>query len=259
MARGGFRLLVFDWDGTLMDSIASIVECTQAALRELELAPLPEDRIRRAIGMGLRESVEEFYPGSAAEILGRVIERYRHHWLATYKDHPVLFTGAEEALRALAGAGYLLAVATGKSRRGLDRELQSTGLAPLFHASRTADEAPSKPHPQMLLDLMAELGARAPETLMIGDTGWDLAMARNAGARSVAVLCGSHLRPELEEHAPLAVLERVSELPAWLAAGGHPANPLPPLPPSPPPSPSPSRRAGARRGRSGTRGGRGGR
>jgi phosphoglycolate phosphatase len=250
MRRDSFRLLVFDWDGTLMDSIAAIVECTQAALRELELEPLPEERIRRAIGMGLRESVEEFYPGSAQEILGRVIERYRHHWLVTYKDHPVLFAGVEETLRALAGGGYLLAVATGKSRRGLDRELQATGLAPVFHASRTADEAPSKPHPQMLLDLMAELGAGPRETLMVGDTGWDLAMARNAGARAVAVLCGSHRRAELEEHAPLAVLERVSELPAWLAVKRAPARSR---------AASPSRRAGAGRGRSGTRGGRGGR
>jgi phosphoglycolate phosphatase len=214
----GYRVLVFDWDGTLMDSIASIVACTQAALGELGLQPLPEARIRRAIGMGLRESVEMFYPGCDGETHLRLLEGYRRHWVETYKDRPVLFAGVAATLQGLGGAGYRLAVATAKSRRGLDRELQATGLAALFHASRTADEAPSKPHPRMVLDLMAELDARPHETLVIGDSGWDLAMARNAGADAVAVLSGSQRREELEEHAPLACLESVVELPAWLQA-----------------------------------------
>ena len=214
---GGYRVLVFDWDGTLMDSIAAIVACTQCALGEIGLAPLPEARIRRAIGMGLRESVEMFYPGCDEALHLRLLERYRHHWLETYKDHPVLFAGVAETLAALERQGYLLAVATAKSRRGLDRELAVTGLAPHFHASRTADEAPSKPHPQMLLDLMAELGALPHQTLMVGDSGWDLAMARNAGSHSVAVLSGSQRREELAVHQPLAFLASVVELPAWLA------------------------------------------
>ena len=123
-----FRLLVFDWDGTLMDSIGTIVACTQATIRELELGELPEKTIRGMIGLGLRETIETLSPGCDEQLFGRILEGYRKHWHTTYRDMPLLFTGVGEMLRELAAEGYLLAVATGKSRRGLDYALEQTGL-----------------------------------------------------------------------------------------------------------------------------------
>jgi phosphoglycolate phosphatase len=118
-----FRLLVFDWDGTLMDSIGSIVTCTQAAIRELGLRQMSDEAIRGTIGLGLRETIEALSPGCGEETFGRILECYRRHWTATYRDMPLLFPGAGEMLRGLAAEGYLLAVATGKSRRGLEYSL----------------------------------------------------------------------------------------------------------------------------------------
>ena len=215
MAAREFRLLVFDWDGTLMDSIATIVACTQAAIVDVGLEPPSTQDVRAAVGLGLRESMERFYPGLEEALYPPLVESYRRLWLAEYKECPVLIEGAESAVRELAAAGYLLGVATAKGRRGLDRELERTGLAPFFHATRTVDEAPSKPHPGMLLGLMEELGVAPDETLMIGDTLWDLEMARNAGCAGLGVLTGSHGCEELERLA-LACLPSVREIPAWL-------------------------------------------
>lgn len=210
-----FRLLVFDWDGTLMDSIATIVACTQAAIREVGLEARPDEEVRATVGLGLRETMERFFPGLADAHYQPLVESYRRRWLEEFKECPMLFPGAADALRDLAGAGYLLAVATAKGRRGLERELERTGLAPLFHATRTVDEAPSKPHPGMLLGLMEELGVEAAETLMIGDTAWDLEMARNASCAGVGVLTGGHSRRDLERLA-LACLDSVCDVPGWL-------------------------------------------
>ena len=138
------RLLVFDWDGTLMDSIGTIVACTQAVIRELELGELPEQTIRGTIGLGLRETVEVLVPGCDDALFETIIEAYRRHWYLTFRDTPMLFAGVEAMLRDLSEEGYLLAVATGKSRRGLDFSLEQTGLGGLFHSTRTADEAFSK-------------------------------------------------------------------------------------------------------------------
>lgn len=216
LETSSFQLLVFDWDGTLMDSIASIVACTRATLEELELPPLPEETIRGTIGLGMRETLEVLCPGGGEEMFGRVLECYRKHWLATWRDRPVLFEGVREMLEALAGDGYLLAVATGKSRRGLDHVLAETSLSQIFHATRTVDEAFSKPHPQMLLDILDELGVPARSAVMIGDTTYDLEMARSAGTASIGVCTGSHCREELERFGPIACLEGVVELREWL-------------------------------------------
>jgi phosphoglycolate phosphatase len=217
------RLLVFDWDGTLMDSVGTIVACTQAVIQELELGELPEETIRNTIGLGLRETVEVLVPGCGDALFETIIEAYRRHWYLTFRDTPVLFAGVEAMLRDLSKEGYLLAVATGKSRRGLDFSLEQTGLGSLFHSTRTADEAFSKPHPQMLLDILSDLGVRPAEALMIGDTTFDLEMARNAGTGGIGVCTGSHCREDLQRLAPLACLERVVELPGWLAAAREPA------------------------------------
>jgi phosphoglycolate phosphatase len=211
-----FRLLVFDWDGTLMDSVGTIVACTQATIRGLGL-PLPDEPVIRAtIGLGLRETVDRLQPGCDEALFQRILGGYRDHWHGTYRDLPLLFPEVHGLLADLAAEGYLLAVATGKSRRGLDHALAQCGLAARFHATRTADEAPSKPHPQMLWDLLEELGARPEETLMVGDTTHDLEMARGAGVAAVGVASGTQPREELLRLAPLACLERVAELAAWL-------------------------------------------
>lgn len=216
LSANPFRLLVFDWDGTLMDSIGSIVACTRATLEDLGLPGLPDEKIRGTIGLGLRETVEVLWPGGGEEVFSQVLECYRKHWLATWRDLPLLFDGVPEMLAELAADGYLLAVATGKSRRGLNHVLEQTGLAGLFHATRTVDEAFSKPHPQMLLDILDELGVKAGDAVMIGDTTYDLEMARSAGTASVGVCTGSHCREELERFGPVACLEGVVGLREWL-------------------------------------------
>ncbi|HWM90486.1 MAG TPA: HAD-IA family hydrolase [Thermoanaerobaculia bacterium] len=217
------RLLVFDWDGTLMDSVGTIVACTQAVIRELELGELPEEKVRGTIGLGLRETIELLIPGCDDALFESIIESYRRHWWGTFRDRPVLFPGVGEMLRGFAEEGYLLAVATGKSRRGLDHSLEQTGLLDLFHSTRTVDEALSKPHPQMLLDILDDLGVRPAEAVMIGDTTFDLEMARSAGTGGIGVCSGSHCREELQRLEPLACLETVVDLPAWLAATREPA------------------------------------
>lgn len=213
-----FRLLVFDWDGTLMDSIGPIVACTQTTIRELGLGELPERTIRGTIGLGLRETIDILSPGCGEDLYGEILDCYRKHWVATYRDMPPLFAGVEGMLRDLAADGYLLAVATGKSRRGLEYALEQTGLREVFHATRTVDEAFSKPHPQMLLDILDDLGVPAREAVMIGDTTYDLEMARSARTPSIGVCTGSHSREELESLEPVVCLEQVVELAPWLAA-----------------------------------------
>ena len=152
-----FKLLVFDWDGTLMDSEAQIVASMNAAITDLGLPQLPHRTISNIIGLGLQEAINALLPGRDSQFHDRLVERYRHHFLFSTIAQAPLFEGAEQTLRALHADGYLLAVATGKGRQGLNRVLADTGLQSLFHASRCADETSSKPHPQMLLELMDEL------------------------------------------------------------------------------------------------------
>src|SRR4051794_17148929 len=155
-ARRRYELLVFDWDGTLIDSAPTIVACIQSACRDLDL-PVPDDaRASHVIGLGLQDALAYAVPGLAPGEYGRVVERYRHHFLAR-DPHMSLFPGTREMLRDLREAGHRLAIATGKSRAGLSRALESTGLGPLFIASRCAAQCASKPAPDMLRELMDEL------------------------------------------------------------------------------------------------------
>ncbi len=215
-----FDLLVFDWDGTLMDSVASIVGCMQAAARDLGIGGVSEAQVRRTIGLGLRESMSALGFGGNEQLWDRLVERYRDRWLSEFRHQIVLFPEVPAVLSELARHGYLLAIATGKSRRGLDRDLEVSGVRHFFHASRTADEALSKPHPQMLFDIFAELGVRPQSALVIGDTTFDLEMAGSAGAAAVGVLSGSHGADELRGAHPLTCLPGVGHLPAWLASNG---------------------------------------
>jgi phosphoglycolate phosphatase len=221
------RLLVFDWDGTLMDSIGTIVDCTLAACEGLvgargaEGARFPAaDRIRESIGLGLAETVQRHFPDWDEALSERLIDNYRRLWRADFKDRVTLFPGSFDTVKSLHAEGYLLGVATAKGRAGLDRELDMTGLGPFFHATRTIDEAPSKPAPGMLLGLFAELGVSPSEALMIGDTSFDLEMAGNAGCRGIGVLSGGQRLEHLAPHRPVAVLPSVRELPEWLRGTG---------------------------------------
>ena len=214
-----FDLIAFDWDGTLFDSTALIARCIQAACADVGAA-VPSDRDAAfVIGMGLAEALRHAAPALPRERYGELANRYRHHYFA--QQHEILmFDGALAMLAALKERRHSLAVATGKSRRGLDEALQSKQLKGLFDATRTADETSSKPHPQMLLELMAELGVGPERTLMIGDTTHDLQLAANAGAASVGVSYGAHDPAEFEAHAPLFVAHSVAELQAWLLRHG---------------------------------------
>ncbi|MDS4012861.1 MAG: HAD-IA family hydrolase [Candidatus Accumulibacter sp.] len=211
-----FDLLVFDWDGTLLDSAGAIVRAIQSASRDLGLPVPSEERARHVIGLGLRDALQHVLPDLPPARYPQLVERYRQHYLA--RDHELrLFDGVPELIGALAEAGFLLAVATGKSRLGLQRAFEHSGIGQCFHASRCADECFSKPHPQMLCELMDELAVGAERTLMIGDTTHDLQMARNAGVAALAVSYGAHPAAALDALAPLARLQAIEELAKWLS------------------------------------------
>lgn len=215
--EGGFKLLVFDWDGTLMDSEAHIVHCMRRAIEDSGLPAKEDAAIRNIIGLGLSEALHALFPKGDGHLHETLTRRYRHHFLSGTHSPSELFAGADETLGALSAKGYLLAVATGKGRHGLDHVLEQTGLKKFFHASRCVDEAPSKPHPQMLLDLMDALGVTPDATLMIGDTEYDIQMARSAGVPALGVSYGVHGRERLLQCGALGCLDAIHELPAWLA------------------------------------------
>lgn len=210
-----FHLLVFDWDGTLTDSADHIVASMQAACDDFGLRLLNPAEVKYIIGLGFREALAHLLPELSPDDYPQMVERYRHHFLSQRASIPV-FPGVNETLHDLHQAGFLLAVATGKSRKGLNRDLQETGLGRYFHASRCADECISKPHPGMLLELIEEMGVSAEKTLMIGDTTHDLQMAKNAGVASLAVSYGAHPKQSLIELSPFACLDDIRELLPWL-------------------------------------------
>jgi phosphoglycolate phosphatase len=215
MARKQFDLIVFDWDGTLMDSTAHITRSIQAACRDLDL-PVPGDEAASyVIGLGLRDALQIAAPTLDAADYPKLSERYRFHYL-TRDQHTELFVGVREMLEDLRASGYLLAVATGKSRVGLNRALDEVRLASQFDATRCADETFSKPHPAMLQELTRELGQDLQRTVMIGDTTHDLQMAENAGAVAVAVTYGAHPGDALMARNPKFCADSVAALAGWL-------------------------------------------
>jgi len=219
MASRKFDLLVFDWDGTLMDSAAAIVTALQAACTDLGL-PVPDDqRAKYIIGLGLHDALSYLLPEVDTGRYPTIVESYRRHFMRLDGDTR-LFPGAADAVVELHRAGLRLAIATGKSRRGLARALAATGLAPYFHATRCADEGHAKPHPGMLRALMEELAVPEHRTLMIGDTTHDMEMARAAGVACLGVAYGAHPREALLDCSPLACLLSVEELRGWLARHG---------------------------------------
>jgi phosphoglycolate phosphatase len=218
--RPRYALLVFDWDGTLVDSEARIAGCLRQALTSVGIEPPAPTRLRKVIGLAMPQVADALLDGADEATAARFIAAFRDAWWCTEAEAAQPFHGIVETLRDLAGR-HRLAVATNKSRRGLDLELRSTGLGDLLCASRCADEARGKPDPQMLHDLLRETGVPPDAALVIGDTAFDLQMAAAAGVAAVAVECGMHDREHLLGHGPLACLPSVAALPAWLTAGAR--------------------------------------
>jgi phosphoglycolate phosphatase len=212
---GKFDLVVFDWDGTIVDSTRAIVDAIQLAAADAGM-PIPSDSASRSIiGLELNAAIATLFENVDRDQVHYLAERYRYHYLV--RDHAVVtFEGVAAAMEDLVSQGFMLGVATGKTRRGLERAMDNTGLRPHFLATRCADECFSKPHPQMLHELMDELGVAPERTLMVGDTQYDLQMASNAGVPSLAVSFGAQPLEVLLPHAPLAHFDRFTKLHQWL-------------------------------------------
>jgi len=214
-ANRRFDLIAFDWDGTLFDSTAIITRCIQAAVADVG-GTVPSDKdASYVIGMALMPALAHAAPDVPKEKYPELGARYKHHYMQ-HQDDISLFEGVLPLLGALREQQYLLTVATGKSRAGLNEALQTVELKDIFHGSRTADETAGKPHPRMLHELMAEFGVTADRVLMIGDTTHDLQMAVNAGCASVAVSYGAHETADFHALNPLFVAHSVRELHDWL-------------------------------------------
>jgi len=217
-----YRVLIFDWDGTLVDSIGRIVESIHVAARSCGLPQVNDELVKGIIGLALPEAVNVLYPDRAD--IG-LIDDFRHfyseHYLALEAQPSALYPGVAKALPEFRDSGYLLAVATGKGRRGLDRVLAGQGWEDFFDITRCADETASKPDPLMIQEILAHCGARPEQALMVGDSIFDLQMARRAGVDSVAVAYGAQPLHVLQQHEPRAAINHFSELGSWLrsAAG----------------------------------------
>ncbi len=200
-----------------MDSTTQIVEAARRAIAELGLPPREDAQVKEIIGLGLKESWHRLFPELSGETdFTAFVESYRGHFFSSDLHLAQPFRGVGAMLESLRQRGHTLAVATGKSRRGLDRDFRRTGLGKLFSGSRTADETRSKPEPDMLLELIEEAGAHADRTVMVGDTEWDLEMARRAGVAAVGVGWGAHPVERLRSLGPLECLEVLDDLRAWL-------------------------------------------
>ncbi|MGP1718392.1 MAG: HAD family hydrolase [Methylophilus sp.] len=212
-----FDLVVWDWDGTIADSTGMITQALIKAADEAGLPVLTEARARSIIGLGLRESIEVLYgniPNAQAQAL---ITNYNRNYYAA-EETILLFSGIVETIASIDRKGCKQAVATGKGRRGLNNALQLSGLAKYFNATKTVDECFSKPHPQMLDELMDELVVMPERTLMIGDSQYDMQMGKNAGVHTAAVTYGSQTATHLQQYSPDHMFDDVATLSAWLLA-----------------------------------------
>jgi len=209
-------LLIFDWDGTLCDSAARIVSCMQSAAKQTAQEVLAPEQIRNVIGLGLPESMLRLYPKLNDAERESLKEAYIEHFLAADKIPSPLFKGVEEGLKHLDAAGFSLAVATGKSRRGLDRVMAYHGFDDLFVATRCANQTRSKPDPLMLSQLLEVCDFEHSQALMVGDTEYDMAMAKTLDMPRLAVSYGVHTTERLIAHAPLACLEDFAQVVQWI-------------------------------------------
>lgn len=212
-----YQLVVFDWDGTLFDSSQFIVHCVQRAAEIAEL-PIPEaNTVKQMIGLSFDQALKRAMPELSPMNAANMVRIYRQCVQESDVGKPVLFNGAREVLKSLVEQGYWLAIATGKGRAGLNADLADLGLQDLFLATRCAEETQSKPHPQMLLELMDEMGVTANQTVMVGDTEYDLQLAENSGVDAVAALYGAHSYEQLMNYKAKYFLNAITDLPIWLA------------------------------------------
>ena len=212
-----FDLIVWDWDGTLANSTGMITDAIVSAAAQVGLPALDPLAASNIIGLGLKESIHALFGNISAEKAQALAKQYTANYYAGESEIP-LFEGAADTIKTLHKRGFKLAVATGKGRRGLNLALEHCGLSPYFHATKTVDECFSKPHPQMLDELMDELIVRPERTLMIGDTSYDLHMASNAGVPAVAVTFGAQSQDKLNSYYSIAMFNQFSELRSWLLA-----------------------------------------
>ena len=216
-----YKLLVFDWDGTLADSAGMIVRAMQSAIVGLRLPPRSDQQIGELIGLGLNEALMRLYPELELESLKRLLSGYRAQWLSEGAGEASLFPRALEAVREMYAQGCRIAIATGKGRAGLNRSLKHHAeLIPMISSSRTADETASKPDPLMLREILEEEGLAPSDALMIGDTEYDMAMAHAIAMPALGVTCGVHEPARLLDAGALALVNDVGAVPAWLATQG---------------------------------------
>lgn len=206
------KLLIFDWDGTLCDSLSRIVHCLRCAAESVGLPPPSELDARNIVGLGMVDALTTLFPDIAREQIDAMRDSYSLHFVEADREPSPFFSGVSETLWRLKEQGYLLTVATGKSRRGLDRVLRARQLEQFFDGTRCADETAGKPDPLMLIELMKEFECPPEESIMIGDTEYDLAMAANAGMSSIGVSYGAHDPGRLHQYRPLACLEKFSDV-----------------------------------------------
>jgi phosphoglycolate phosphatase len=216
-----FPLLVFDWDGTLVDSIERIVTSLQHASKQAVGIDVSETQAKDVIGLGLMEAISKLHPELHSEYqsaeLNDIADAYRQHYLYDNKVPAPLFSGVNELLDELSQQGYTLAISTGKSRAGLEQSINEHDVANYFNATRCAGENKSKPHPEMLYEILDELNFSATDALMIGDSEHDLKMANNAGMKCIGVTYGVHDADTLEKHDPLICLNNITELSDFLS------------------------------------------
>jgi phosphoglycolate phosphatase len=205
-------LVIFDWDGTLLNSLAKITQCMQLAATDVGLEPRSESEVHGIIGLGIPQALATLYPGVPLAPLDVLRDRYSHHFLIKDQSPCDLYPGVSDTLAELKSSGHHIAVATGKSRRGLDRVLGNLGWENHFHATRCADETSSKPDPLMLSELMAELDCNVEDAMMVGDTEFDLEMASRLGMRRVGVSYGAHSPQRLSLHNPELIIDEIKDL-----------------------------------------------
>lgn len=211
------QLIIFDWDGTLMDSAQKIANCIQAAARDVGLREPSIENAKSIIGLGLYEAMQRLFSVASETDIKGLIEAYRYHFVTVDETEEGLFCGVEQGLQSLAQSGSLLAVATGKSRVGLDRAFAATGLDQYFVITRCADETRSKPHPQMLHEILDFTAIAPQKAIMVGDTTYDMDMAVNAGISGLGVSYGVHSEAMLLNAQAVTVQASFGDMIKWLA------------------------------------------
>ena len=206
------KLLIFDWDGTLCDSLSQIASCVRSSAEDQGLAPPSFSDIREIVGLGLTESFCRLFPGLTKGQIILMCSAYSRHFVEADRTPAPFFEGALGVLEDLKSKGYFLAVATGKSRTGLNRTLKARGMINFFHGSRCADETAGKPNPLMLNQLLSEFNVLPGDAIMVGDTEYDLAMAVSAGVSSIGVSYGAHCPSRFDKYHPLGCIDKLIEI-----------------------------------------------